>query len=186
MKRAIRVIVIAVNMLLLAAVGWAWLRSLSRPDVLVLGATAPPRYAVFSYHNRITFIDEPALFGGPFWPFADWDFVIEKRTWMIRTSLPKRAAEFLQTFCTSDAEYHLLFVDVNAKRSYLFSVPYWELSLISATPMLVLLYRKLRRHNLGRRAANLCPTCGYDLRASPMQCPECGTPAANSSEAKHA
>jgi hypothetical protein len=51
-------------------------------------------------------------------------------------------------------------------------VPYWLVALIFAVlPSLFLRrHRKLRPVRMG-----LCPTCGYDLRATPDRCPECGT-----------
>lgn len=39
-------------------------------------------------------------------------------------------------------------------------------------------YRRNLPHD--RRSAGRCPTCGYDLRASPERCPECGTAVAKS------
>jgi hypothetical protein len=52
-------------------------------------------------------------------------------------------------------------------------IRYWMLAVLAgAWPTTALLVR----HVHSRRArAGLCPACGYDLRATPDRCPECGT-----------
>jgi hypothetical protein len=51
-------------------------------------------------------------------------------------------------------------------------VPYWFLFTVVAVPTVLLLRRQ---HLAGRRRARgLCPACGYDCRATPGRCPECG------------
>jgi hypothetical protein len=58
--------------------------------------------------------------------------------------------------------------DHSNSRVWNVSVPLWFLVCLSAVlPML----RALRRK---RKLPGLCPACGYDLRASPERCPECG------------
>ena len=59
---------------------------------------------------------------------------------------------------------------------YVFEVPFWLLFIllgIAPTYWLLGPPRRLRR----RRKLGLCKHCGYDLRATPERCPECGTPA---------
>jgi hypothetical protein len=51
-------------------------------------------------------------------------------------------------------------------------VPYWFLALVSGIPVFLLWRKYLRARS--RRAKSLCPKCGYDLRATPTRCPECG------------
>jgi hypothetical protein len=51
-------------------------------------------------------------------------------------------------------------------------IPWWAVS----PPLAVLPALRLRRRLIPRRrrATGRCPACGYDLRATPDRCPECG------------
>jgi hypothetical protein len=53
---------------------------------------------------------------------------------------------------------------------------YWPLLLFGILPMsrIFLVLQRRRRRTL-RQVDHLCPSCGYDLRATPNACPECGT-----------
>ena len=55
-------------------------------------------------------------------------------------------------------------------------VPYWALSLPFCLPGIR--RASLNVRGLIRRRHRRCVACGYDLRASPTQCPECGSAAA--------
>jgi hypothetical protein len=55
-------------------------------------------------------------------------------------------------------------------------VPIWSLVAATATLPAAAAIQSFRRSTRRRRARRgLCPTCGYDLRATPQRCPECGT-----------
>jgi hypothetical protein len=53
-------------------------------------------------------------------------------------------------------------------------IPYWAPTCLLALPPAARLVRRSRRHPAGG-----CRRCGYDLRATPERCPECGTTVAD-------
>jgi hypothetical protein len=64
-------------------------------------------------------------------------------------------------------------VGVYNEQSQRLVVPFWFLLALTAIPPIFLFHRA---HTIRHRVGNsLCPRCGYDLRASPDRCPECGT-----------
>ena len=56
----------------------------------------------------------------------------------------------------------------------LLTVPHWALALILTALPAAQLRRSIRDGRFRDRSRRLCPACGYDLRASPDRCPECG------------
>ena len=60
--------------------------------------------------------------------------------------------------------------------SHEFEVPYSYFTLLTAVIPTLWLLTTNRRRRRDRLARGLCPTCGFDLRASQDRCPECGTP----------
>ena len=67
---------------------------------------------------------------------------------------------------------HLLFTkEGGLPRSERWMILAYALMLVLALWLLSRKRREQRRHEMG-----LCLTCGYDLRATPDRCPECGTP----------
>ena len=54
-------------------------------------------------------------------------------------------------------------------------VAHWAVAAMTAVLPGWLAFRNLRRRCRRARRAGICTTCGYDLRATPDRCPECGS-----------
>ncbi len=59
--------------------------------------------------------------------------------------------------------------------TWIFGLRIWPLIAIEVIPTLFWIRSTYRRQRIRREGC--CPTCGYDLRATPDRCPECGTAA---------
>jgi hypothetical protein len=62
-----------------------------------------------------------------------------------------------------------------ARGSHFYSVglPFWLLALVTFLPPIYRFRALRRRRQLAMHCC--CKVCGYDLRATPQRCPECGT-----------
>jgi hypothetical protein len=61
------------------------------------------------------------------------------------------------------------------ERTHAVAIAHWPIALALAVPVGWWALGVQRRRVRWRLSAGLCPSCGYDLRATPGRCPECGT-----------
>jgi len=95
--------------------------------------------------------------------YADW-------RWDFKLNRPSRATAPYRWFAYS-------FESPQGLAGWSLEVPWWFLTALPTLPACLLLRRELRDRTLAKsRRSSLCPTCGYDLRASKDRCPECGSP----------
>ena len=188
MRRALRKTLIAVSLVWVAAAGFMWCRSrawliadrLSRTDSNYASATRR-EFGVFSENGillvgttRRTFHD-PALRDAEFDPrmrgarHVVWDY--ESRAAHADSVvgfdlLAKLGLSFNRSSGTDPAGRV-------SGTSMSVHVTYVLLMVLALPVPLMALHRRWQRRRRTRRGA--CLTCGYDLRATPDRCPECGS-----------
>ena len=156
MKRRTTRAVAVVSLLLLAAVAGAWVRS-----------HLPEQFHVLSHRGRLHLV----------FAAARWRMFHEE------AFLP--AHEVLQEINAYTAgepgsvqwrfaRFELLLSD-RRTGFWVLAVPYWALALPPAAAALWAVRAERTRRR--RKRGGKCLRCGYDLRATPGACPECGAPA---------
>ena len=92
-------------------------------------------------------------------------------------SMPKAAPTIPRTFDFSGRVPFLHWRSrAGAADAHLLHIPYWFFWAMVTPPVLGWLLQKKRSRLRASRALNrLCIACGYDLRATPTRCPECGS-----------
>ena len=188
--------VVAVSLILFLAVAVLWVRSYFAGDSLTVQKNQ--RYSIRSYRGLLGVIASskysvsafapPPFTGGQEEPYSEkWELsriATRELSWTIAFNWPNSFTRALLGFkigyCWEPGDSDLGEMDVDS--GYLAIAPHWAYMLaLGCIPAFWLRRHRQQRFQKGHGA--FCSVCGYDLRATPNQCPECGTvpnPAKNS------
>ena len=178
MKRRIFNLLFALSVLLCVATVALWVRSYWVADTLVYTrrSGAPASVTLWSSSGYVTLRS---------WQPPDRSaFRVQQRGWVYGHG-PAAKNEPSRFLGSPDSRRFLgaVYFDFtwtrqnspfNGVRERAVLVPCWMQTVVYGALGLVRLLSINRRRRAARAAAGLCMACGYDLRATPGRCPECG------------
>jgi len=146
--------------------------------LIVLWSTSYFRYRLFSHEGRLlvlavnedTFTDEWLRSKPP--TANDWKLLLPPNTWRrfgIEIAPTTTISNYSFTFNSGGKDVTMLM----PLRYWELAIPYWMLAILAAVIPILRLPAIIKRRI--RRRKGRCIVCGYDLRATPDRCPECGT-----------
>jgi hypothetical protein len=162
--------IVAWSVGLLLAAGALWVRGAWRIDELAFTAGGN-RYELATWGGAVRLLrlkdfTDPApaaITRAVRSPVVDADWELENAG-QVRTRVGHVGVTWARGFVLCAGTGQLEFVSL--------SLPWWMPCAVLSLPTLLVGVARLRGRR--RRAQGLCPRCGYDLRASPAGCPECG------------
>jgi hypothetical protein len=181
MKRRLFTLLSALSLLLFVAVVVLWVRSYRLTDSLAWpgddgwrSVGSASGYMVLQLNSE----DAPPRTANDGWPRYQRMGAYTAPHYAVAYG-PVRPGDAFVDWELGDAGWYTV-RNVNGVRSVTGVAPFWCIALATALPPLSWLGVRLRSHVRQRRERRpgLCPSCGYDLRATPDRCPECGRAAA--------
>jgi hypothetical protein len=169
MARRLFTVLSALSLLLCVAVAVLWVRSYLRSDELVWTAEQVRDGVVLATR------DTRLRSSRGWWSHSEFVDRDEWRDGPLTDRIERRSFEWRRTPRSLDVQFSA------TRFGGELPVPYWLICLVLLLPLGIRFRRPVLRcvsseyRERERRSFGLCPACGYDLRATPDRCPECGT-----------
>jgi hypothetical protein len=162
-----------VSLLICMAVCALWLHGRQHADYVILTSPAGNDFGITSARGTVVFYRTTRFH--PVAAIPSWHLVTVTQVWgYFHEDLAERAGENeydQPVFARTETVEEISHKGTQVQRRQFLIVRHWlTVAVLAALPLWTFALRTLRR----TRRAGFCGACGYDLRATPGRCPECG------------